>query len=216
MAKPMSDKQEAFLRKLASERLAPGTDRSIVEANGAEWLERMLGQLNIVSASPIIDAWLKLPKVVKTKPVHVPLDLDDIPLGMHVGMDGEFYKVGKTRKGHVVAKRLDPRLVASTGNKRGAFLYVGQTPFRSKIITVDTVMTAAQAAQFGGTWGFCVNCAAQLDDPRSVAAGYGPVCARNNGWPWGNQKTTRRKAAGDQVTRRTAAPNAVIISNVMQ
>ena len=46
-------------------------------------------------------------------------------------------------------------------------------------------MDADQAAQFGALYGVCCNCGRELSDERSIHAGYGPTCAANNGWPWG-------------------------------
>jgi hypothetical protein len=44
------------------------------------------------------------------------------------------------------------------------------------------LMTQDEAAAFGRQYSFCCNCAKYLDDDRSLAAGYGPTCAANNGW----------------------------------
>jgi len=49
-------------------------------------------------------------------------------------------------------------------------------------------ITAEQAAAFGKQYGNCVFCARDLTDDaegRSVQVGYGPVCARKHGLPWG-------------------------------
>ena len=48
--------------------------------------------------------------------------------------------------------------------------------------------TAEEAAALGHTTHFCCFCARELTDDgegRSVEVGYGPVCARKNGLPWG-------------------------------
>jgi len=46
-------------------------------------------------------------------------------------------------------------------------------------------VTPDEAARFGKTYGVCINCNRALSDDRSIAVGYGPVCAENQGWPWG-------------------------------
>lgn len=58
---------------------------------------------------------------------------------------------------------------------------------------------ATVAAEFGRKYKFCCFCDAPLDDDRSKAAGYGPICARNFGLPWGNNKAAKaaRKPAGE-------------------
>ena len=43
-------------------------------------------------------------------------------------------------------------------------------------------LTEDQARAFGKQHGFCCACARDLDDDRSLAVGYGPVCASNYGW----------------------------------
>lgn len=47
-------------------------------------------------------------------------------------------------------------------------------------------LTEEEAARFGKLHGFCVNCARDLDDDRSLAVGYGPVCAKRYGWFYPN------------------------------
>lgn len=46
-------------------------------------------------------------------------------------------------------------------------------------------MTAEEAAAFGHSTGKCVFCSQKLTDGRSTEVGYGPICAENNGLPWG-------------------------------
>jgi len=55
-------------------------------------------------------------------------------------------------------------------------------------ISAVNKMTAEQASAFGGEHGKCCNCGQSLNDPRSTQAGYGPICAANNGWPWGQEE----------------------------
>jgi hypothetical protein len=47
---------------------------------------------------------------------------------------------------------------------------------------------AAVAAEYGRLNGACCFCGLKLEDERSVAVGYGPVCAKNWGLPWGAEK----------------------------
>lgn len=48
-----------------------------------------------------------------------------------------------------------------------------------------TQATAAQAKAFAQLAGRCVFCSTPIDTPESTAVGYGPVCARKRGLPWG-------------------------------
>lgn len=49
---------------------------------------------------------------------------------------------------------------------------------------------AAVASAHGHASGSCCFCARQLDDARSVAVGYGPICADRFGLPWGEDRET--------------------------
>ena len=46
----------------------------------------------------------------------------------------------------------------------------------------------AEAAAYGHRTGHCCFCNTRLDDERSTDMGYGPICARNYGLPWGNRR----------------------------
>lgn len=46
---------------------------------------------------------------------------------------------------------------------------------------------AQTAAAYGKMTGNCCFCVSPLTDPRSVEVGYGPVCAKNWGLPWGKE-----------------------------
>lgn len=41
------------------------------------------------------------------------------------------------------------------------------------------------ATRYGRTVGACCFCSRQLNDPRSITVGYGPICAEHFGLPWG-------------------------------
>lgn len=59
---------------------------------------------------------------------------------------------------------------------------------RAGLALIARPLTADEAAKFGHRFGTCVFCAHHLSDDRegrSVEVGYGPVCARNHGLPWG-------------------------------
>ena len=46
---------------------------------------------------------------------------------------------------------------------------------------------AKAAGEFGRLTGRCCFCALPLSDERSTKVGYGPVCAKNWGVPWGSK-----------------------------
>lgn len=47
---------------------------------------------------------------------------------------------------------------------------------------------AGTAAAYGKATGNCCFCTIPLTDPRSVGVGYGPICAKHYGLPWGVKK----------------------------
>ena len=49
------------------------------------------------------------------------------------------------------------------------------------------------AAAYGHATGRCCFCDLVLTDPRSIAVGYGPICACKFGIPWGIEKKGRRR-----------------------
>ena len=110
-----------------------------------------------------------------------------ITAGLYVvGPDGEwssFWLVRKARQGeHVYAMRLmsEPR----EGEKLDwSFVKGGMSTVRR-----GRAATAAEAAGLGWATHHCCFCGIELTDEgegRSVEVGYGPVCANNNGLPWG-------------------------------
>lgn len=54
-----------------------------------------------------------------------------------------------------------------------------------KLLSRFAASPAEVAAEHGKTTGACCFCNRALDDQRSVAVGYGPVCAANYSLPWG-------------------------------
>jgi hypothetical protein len=77
------------------------------------------------------------------------------------------------------------KLLVILPNGKGSFEYVkGGTRMVAGLVAAGSArkLTQAEATAFGKLHGFCVNCARDLDDERSLAVGYGPVCADNLGW----------------------------------
>jgi len=69
------------------------------------------------------------------------------------------------------------------------------------------LLTQAEAAEYGRLNGFCVNCGLAIEDDRSLAAGYGPKCATNNGWWY----PTYQEAA-NVLQRPVTKPSGVIVT----
>lgn len=75
---------------------------------------------------------------------------------------------------------------------------------------------AGVASAYGRRCGACCFCGLELTDGRSVAVGYGPICADNYGLPWGDVKVDTRvelfeqregqpSASRSEIERRRAA-----------
>lgn len=75
-------------------------------------------------------------------------------------------------------RRLATKVLRVDGST-GSFVYA---PGWLSKVQADQRLTEDQARAFGKQHGFCCACARDLDDERSLAVGYGPVCADNNGW----------------------------------
>jgi hypothetical protein len=55
---------------------------------------------------------------------------------------------------------------------------------------------AGVGAKYGKLSGRCCFCQKFLDDPKSLGVGYGPVCAKNYGLPWGDAKVSMATVTG--------------------
>ncbi|MFE6000406.1 DUF6011 domain-containing protein [Streptomyces sp. NPDC056454] len=99
--------------------------------------------------------------------------------GMYRRADGEIFRVKTSEAGRLYALRFQPPTHggrASLVHEKGAIFTLSATDR----------MTVDQAAEFGRRIGACIVCARRLTDPKSVAAGIGPICAeRVGGTPTG-------------------------------
>jgi len=55
----------------------------------------------------------------------------------------------------------------------------------TRILVAFAADPVGHAVKFGRKVGACCFCSRQLNDPRSVTMGYGPICADHFGLPWG-------------------------------
>lgn len=93
-------------------------------------------------------------------------------VGMYRMPNGDIYRVHPSKtSSRLYAKKLD-----ALG---GGFDYEAGAIYRLK---PEHKMTLEQAKAFGMETGMCCVCGIFLTDPKSVADGIGPVCAKNNGF----------------------------------
>lgn len=89
--------------------------------------------------------------------------------------DGTICVGYETQNGYLAVKRLE---VHDGG---GALVYwKGGLAIARR--TGGRRLTQEEAADLGRTYGFCCNCGRDLTEDTSLAVGYGPTCAENNGW----------------------------------
>lgn len=113
--------------------------------------------LTIASASNLIETLRDLPRAGVVSEV-----------GMYRTADYAIYRVQRSREsGNLYAKRL---------NIMGGFDY--EAGAIRKLRDTDK-MSLDEAKAFGVETGLCCVCGAFLTDPKSVAVGIGPVCAKN-------------------------------------
>lgn len=166
---PASDKQRAFITRLAQERhyADPGMTRENQPSLGV--IEDVLAGLP-VSKKQASNTITYLQGCAKRDVVATVTASGAVT---EVGMyrKGEdLYRVYPARSGgHLLCKML-----AGSPETGWSFTYVG-TP-RSAGLKASDRMTLDEAKAFGQQFGVCCVCGALLTDPTSVAAGIGPVC----------------------------------------
>ena len=130
------------------------------------------GKMSRDMARNVIDSYKDRPRIVVAAPV-APKAAKPAPVVLEAGMyrvGDDWFKVQKSRQsGRMYAKRL---VVHSPG--QASFEYDSGA---IRGITPDHRVTLEEAQQFGHAYGVCCNCGALLTDPKSVAAGIGPICA---------------------------------------
>lgn len=129
------------------------------------------------AASALIETLLKSPKIVDVPSTSPIIGSNEAPVGMHK-FGGVIFKVQQSQG----SDRRYAKALVEDGNGGWVFEYSAGA---IKNLSESTLLPADEAAKFGQVYGICCNCARTLNDERSIAAGYGPKCAENNGWPWG-------------------------------
>ena len=99
--------------------------------------------------------------------------------GLYRLSDGQVVKVYLNQN-----RRLSAKVLIVRGNGKGSFTYVRSA--MDRVRAEGTPLTEAEAQAFGRQHGLCCACARYLDDERSLAVGYGPVCANHYGWHYPN------------------------------
>lgn len=142
-----SEKQAAFITRLLSEKTVSDEVRSKIGDPA---------RLEVKSATKVIDWLLKQPTQTRADAVTAE--------GMYLNGTA-IYRVKRSKtSGNLYAQRL-------LGNQ---YVYEAGS---IRTLTASMRMTLEQAKAYGQQTGTCCVCAATLTDPKSIAAGIGPVCA---------------------------------------
>lgn len=150
--KPATEKQVAFIQRLATER---------------GYANYPTTGLSTKDASTVIETLLAMPKAAPA-PASAPQAL---AMGMYRdNLNGDYIRVYPAKNGgHLLAKAL-----REDEDGVWRFHYLGGA---AKATKNATRMTKEEAAAFGHQFGVCCLCGRLLTDPESVAAGIGPICA---------------------------------------
>jgi hypothetical protein len=161
-ATKMTDKQAAFLKTLFSKVYGENAPEALLA-----WLEAHDCTPTAKQASAQITALLNT-KTTAASTVT-------IPDGIHF-TDGSVYRVRHAKtSGKQYAERLLTQIEREENDGK-QWLYEASKPLVS--LSADTLLTLAQARAFGHAYGVCAVCGRLLEDPDSVEAGIGPVCAK--------------------------------------
>jgi hypothetical protein len=170
-AKPVSEKQVGFLKKLLGEKDLTGTAYP-------SWDDAVIANLTSRDASAAIDQLLTLPRKPYrpvTDPYKEAADPEVTEDGMYQDPATEtIFKVqiAKQGSGKLYAKKLV--VEGEEGDYTASFEYA---PGAIRKIRPEWKMTLEQAAKFGALYGVCCVCGRDLTDEGSIAAGIGPICA---------------------------------------
>lgn len=108
------------------------------------------------------------------------------PMRLSLSKDGEAVYVKAQESALYLGAVRDGRFLAS----REAMLDAEAKAGVIDALSAFAADPVGQAALYGHQTGHCCFCARELTDKRSVAVGYGPICAEHFGLPWGEQAPT--------------------------
>lgn len=155
---PATGNQIAIIQQLSVERKV---DPQVLEYNRQMW---RLGLFNARAASLLIDALSKYPEIGE----KIKRNNEEL-VGMHL--------IGQTvirvkRSGN---KNLYAQVLTQALDGSWSFKYA---PGLVKKLSSNTRMNIEQAKSFGKHFSHCCCCGRLLTDPKSIAAGIGPDCAK--------------------------------------
>jgi hypothetical protein len=166
IAQAPTDAQRNFLASLAA--TAYGADAAAYLLKVDEMItDRRAFSQEIDRVKPLADAARRTQRAAAAAKVT-----EDLAIGMYRNPEtAVIYRVVKSREsGRLYAKRLTVLNANSA-----SFSYDGGAIYRIK---PEWRLSLDDAKAWGLHYGICCVCAANLSDPKSVAEGIGPVCAK--------------------------------------
>jgi hypothetical protein len=180
----ITPKQLSFLNRLLAEATELLDSRETI--TGCEWPEaqdavsrmrasadRMTRREASVAIDSAMDNNRKLREELKGLGVQAEPTLSEPQYVTETGMyrvNGRIYKVLPSRS----SERHYAKELVGEGDGTYRFTYA---PGAMRLIRAEHRMTDEQAREFGRTTGICCVCTTTLTDPKSIAAGIGPVCS---------------------------------------
>lgn len=165
-ANKITTKQRDYIKSLTEQRQVnpPDLDRLMKQLRISEDPEEL--GMTKATASQTIE-WLKAqPKIERTAPTS---ERSEPKAGMY--RDGD--RILRVYLGQQSGRMLVKELVEESGE----FSYEYRGAAAYKLPKTATPLPLEEAKRFGKMTGTCCVCARRLDNPESVDAGIGPVCA---------------------------------------
>jgi hypothetical protein len=164
----LSDKQWPWVKKLSDRLTAPPTETSTATLGDTAALKALFDRAA---------AKIKFPKIQFSEPGRADL-LKLYVAGPRAKVPGSFTVVTSGSERAYVG-----RITADGSWHPGASAGSSVASVLSRLLADPVGFLADNGKQLGS----CCYCAIELTDDRSIAAGYGPVCAKKWGLPWGKK-----------------------------
>ena len=169
-----TDKQIKFITTLKAERLHGEVYvQTQLDSHGVTSLEALSNK----DASNIIGVLMAEPKITKASGFKKPYE-NSLEVGVYKTLEGTLLRVYKGKQsGMNLVKKVVPTVNGYEYEYVGSAFRVAKGESSLGLVKI-LPLTKEEAAAWGRMTGSCIICGRHLDDPESVDAGIGPVCAK--------------------------------------
>lgn len=163
------------------------------------WIDTLISRATPAAKAPVGDVSGVLAFMARTKNGKVKVLTSD-GLTIRLTIAGQASREPGSINVTSTDRGFDNRLFYGRIARDGTF-----TPGRNAVPSVVPALVAlaadpaGTAAAFGQATGECSFCTSPLTDAPSVAVGYGPVCAKRYGLPWGRTKAAETMLQADEL-----------------